>query len=232
MLNTDILTAFLIGLAGAGHCFGMCGGIISALSFNTNTKSQTKAFVIQLLYHLGRVGSYICLAMLLTFFLQLFHESYQMFGYVLRTIAGTILILMGLYLLGLSSLILYLEKIGTLVWRLVSKKAKGILPIKRTSHAFIAGFIWGWLPCGLVYSSLLWISSTSTNLVEAIYLMIAFGLGTLPAMLAIGLATFNLKNIWNKLRLNVVSGGFMIFYGIWTLPITEKLLMFHKHISL
>ena len=220
----DILTAFLIGLAGAGHCFGMCGGIISALSFNTSNDSKAPKFTIQLLYHLGRISAYTILAILLTLFFQLFSDYYQSVSYFFRTLAGSILILMGLYLLNLSYWVLYIEKLGSFLWKLISPRAKSILPIQHTRHAFIAGFIWGWLPCGLVYSSLLWVSSTSGNVLQSSYLMLVFGIGTLPAMLAIGLFTFNLKQLWNKLKLNTFSGFFMILYGVWTLPISESLL--------
>lgn len=230
MNNADIITAFLIGLAGAGHCFGMCGGIIGALSFNTSNKD--KQLLIQILYHVGRISSYVFLAVLLSFFFQQFHTSYQSTSFFLRNLAGVILIFMGLYLLGFSSLILYLEKAGSFVWKKISPRARHVLPIKHTKHAFLAGFIWGWLPCGLIYSSLLWISSVSSSPLNAAYLMCAFGLGTLPAMLFIGLFTFNLKQFWNKLRLNTVSGCFMIFYGIWTLPLTQKLLTLHNHMSI
>jgi len=222
-IDLNILTAFLIGLAGAGHCFGMCGGIISALSFNTNTGIKTPKFAIQMLYHLGRITTYTLMATLLTFFFQAFSEYYQVLSYFLRYLAGIILILMGLYLINASSLILYIEKLGSYVWKYLSPKAKSVLPIRRMSHAFVAGFIWGWLPCGLVYSSLLWVSASSSSILQSSYLMLAFGIGTLPAMLATGLFTLNLKSLWNKMHLNFFSGCFMVLYGAWTLPLSETL---------
>lgn len=229
MLLTDFLTALLIGLAGAGHCFGMCGGIVGALSFNTSHDQQTPLFAIHSLYHLGRITTYSILAVLITFFFQLFSEYYQSVSYLLRTLAGSILIFMGLYLLNISFFILRIEKVGTFVWKYLSPSARGILPIKKPHHAFYAGLIWGWLPCGLVYSSLLWVASVSTSTLYSGYLMLAFGLGTIPVMLTTSLVTFNVKQLWNRLKLNTLSGCFMVIYGLWTLPIFESVFsIFHN----
>ena len=218
----DFITAFLIGLAGAGHCFGMCGGIISALSFNTEKSQHLK---IQLTYNAGRITSYTFLTLFFSFFFQTFSNYYEDAGYYLRTLAAIILFLMGLYLLKKSQLIIKIEKVGTLIWHLLSPIAKSLLPIKSTKHAFLAGFIWGWLPCGLVYSSLIWISARATP-IEATVLMIGFGLGTLPAMLATGIFSSSLKESWKKLHLDKISGSFMLIYALWTLPYTQNLIQF------
>jgi len=216
----DFATAFLIGLAGAGHCFGMCGGIISALSFNTHKSNQVR---IQLTYNLGRISSYTLLALAFSLFFQTFSNYYEGVSYFLRTFAAAILFFMALYLLKQSQIILKIEKLGSFGWKYIAPAAKNLLPIKTTKHAFLAGFVWGWLPCGLVYSSLIWISARSTPL-EAIILMMAFGLGTLPAMLATGIFSGNLKESWSKLHLNTISGIFMLIYAVWTLPYAQNLI--------
>ncbi len=220
ILSLDFLTAFLIGLAGAGHCFGMCGGIISALSFNTE---KSKTFTTQLTYNLGRIASYTLLALAFSFFFQSFSQYYESASYFLRTFAAIILFLMALYLLRKSQLILKVEKIGSYGWKYLAPFAKTLLPIKSNKQAFLAGFIWGWLPCGLVYSSLIWISARSTPS-EAILLMLGFGLGTLPAMLATGIFSSNLKTNWGKFHLNTVSGTLMLIYAVWTLPFSQNLI--------
>jgi len=215
MSQFDLLTAFLIGLAGAGHCFGMCGGIISALY----TSSNKGLFTTQLNYNLGRITSYTILALIFSFFFQSFTDYYESASYTLRTIAATILFLMGLYLLKQSQLILKVEKLGSFGWQYISPFA----PIRTRKQAFLAGFVWGWLPCGLVYSSLIWISARSTPL-EAIILMLAFGLGTMPAMLATGIFSKSLKDSWKQYHLNTVSGIFMLIYAVWTFPFFQNLI--------
>ena len=216
----DFVTAFLIGLAGAGHCFGMCGGIISALSFNTDKANQLST---QLIYNLGRISSYTLLAIAFSFFFQSFSHLYEGASYFLRSFAAIILFLMGLYLLQKSQMILKVEKLGSFIWRYLAPFAKKTLPIKHKKQALIAGFVWGWLPCGLVYSSLIWVSARATP-IEAIILMIGFGLGSLPAMLATGLFSSNLKLHWKKLHLDTISGAFMLLYAIWTLPFSQNLI--------
>ena len=216
----EVTTAFLIGLAGAGHCFGMCGGIISSLSFNTDSRNQT---LTQLSYNFGRIASYTVLAVCFSFFFQAFSNYYEGVSYFLRTFAAVILFFMALYLLNQSQFILKIEKLGSFGWLFMAPFAKKLIPIKTTKHAFIAGFVWGWLPCGLVYSSLIWISARSTP-IEAIILMAAFGLGTLPAMLATGLFSKSLKDSWTNYHLNTISGVFMLIYAVWTLPFAQNLI--------
>lgn len=222
MINgLDFATAFLIGLAGAGHCFGMCGGIISALSFNSDNKNP---FTTQLTYNFGRITSYTLLALAFSYFFQTFSNYYEGVSYFLRTFAAIILFLMALYLLKQSQLILKIERLGSFGWHYLAPFAKTLLPIKTNKHAFLAGFVWGWLPCGLVYSSLIWISARSTPL-EATILMFAFGLGTLPAMLATGIFSRSLKDYWKNYHLNTVSGFFMLFYALWTLPYSQSFIL-------
>jgi sulfite exporter TauE/SafE len=182
------------------------------------------------MYNLGRISSYTLLALAFSIFFQTFSDYYEGASYFLRTFAAVILFFMALYLLRRSQFILKIEKIGSFSWKYLAPLAKKLLPIKTTKQAYFAGFVWGWLPCGLVYSSLIWISARSTP-IEAIILMIGFGLGTLPAMLATGIFSSNLKESWNKLHLNTISGIFMLVYAFWTLPYAQNLIqkMFSGH---
>ncbi|MFT2111456.1 sulfite exporter TauE/SafE family protein [Marinomonas sp. 2405UD68-3] len=213
----SFLAAFLIGLAGAGHCFGMCGGIASTLSMGTQSKSLITKVAIQLLYNIGRIISYAFFAFILTYFFSLSFELYSALSSPIRTFAGIILILTGLYLIGLNKWILRIEAIGKHIWKFVSPAAKSILPINTPKKALMAGFLWGWLPCGLAYSSLLWVSSTGEPM-KALWLMVGFGLGTLPAMLLTGIFALQFKAVWVKFKLDILSGIFLVVFGIWTIP--------------
>ena len=219
----SFLAAFLIGLAGAGHCMGMCGGIVSALALGTNASKPSSQLVIQLCYNLGRITSYTLIALAMALFFSTFTHLYAGFLMPLRTAAGMILILMGLYLLGQSLAILKLERLGKHVWQHLQPYAKRLMPVKSPYQALLAGAIWGWLPCGLVYSSLIWVSSAGTPL-ESAWLMLAFGLGTLPAMLFTGLFSHYFKQFWARYRVNQVSGTFLVLYGVWSIPYTQQLL--------
>ncbi len=219
MQATDFsfLAAFLIGLAGAGHCFGMCGGIASTLSMGTHSKSSYTKIKFQFLYNIGRIASYAFFAFTLTYFFSLSFELYSALATPIRTFAGVILILTGLYLIGLNQWILRIESIGKTIWKYINPIAKSVLPVDTSTKALTAGFLWGWLPCGLAYSSLLWVSSTGKPL-EALWLMVGFGLGTMPAMLLTGIFAMQFKTFWVKFKLNILSGIFLVIFGIWTIP--------------
>ncbi|WP_191603258.1 sulfite exporter TauE/SafE family protein [Marinomonas algicola] len=217
-VDFSFLAAFLIGLAGAGHCFGMCGGIAGTLSMGTQSKSLFTKLNIQFLYNFGRIISYAFFAFVLTSFFSLSFELYTELSGPIRTFAGIILILTGLYLIGLNKWILKIEAIGKFIWKFVSPTAKSILPVNTPTKALAAGFLWGWLPCGLAYSSLLWVSSTGEPL-KALWLMVGFGLGTMPAMLLTGIFALQFKSIWVKFKLDILSGIFLVIFGIWTIPL-------------
>jgi hypothetical protein len=91
------------------------------------------------------------------------------------------------------------------------------MPVSTLPRALLLGAIWGWLPCGLVYSSLLWAASQGSA-VESSLLMLAFGLGTLPVLLATGLAAERLTGLLRRRGVRIGAGLLVMLFGLWTLP--------------
>jgi len=77
----------------------------------------------------------------------------------------------------------------------------------------VLGLLWGWLPCGLVYSVLVAALATGSAL-EGGALMLAFGLGTLPALLAMGMAAVRLKRFLQHLWVRRGSGLLVLTFGV------------------
>lgn len=213
-MSVDIVAALLMGLAGAGHCLMMCGGIAGAFAGKVST--------LQLLtYNLGRVTSYAIAGALIGAAVgQL--AGYSNHGLIaLRILAALVLISFGLYLgqwwLGLR----HIERIGQPLWRRLQPFAQRFRQQQSHPTLFMAGLLWGWLPCGLVYSALSWaaISGTATN--GALY-MASFGLGTLPAMFAFGWFSRSLQQFLRSQGFRQIMGAIMIFYGLWTLIIALR----------
>ncbi|WP_417658337.1 sulfite exporter TauE/SafE family protein [Pseudidiomarina sp.] len=213
-MTIDIFAAILMGLAGAGHCIMMCGGIAGAFAGRVNS--------LQLLtYNVGRIVSYSIAGALIgaaVSNLAGFAEN----GLVgLRIVAAFILILFGLYLGHWWFGLRYLERLGQPLWRQLQPLASRM----RASHSypmlFSAGMLWGWLPCGLVYSALSWaaVSGSATN--GALY-MAAFGVGTLPAMFAFGWLSHSLQQFLKSKGFRQLMGAIMIVYGLWTLIIALR----------
>ena len=101
----------------------------------------------------------------------------------------------------------------------VQPHAQARLPIRAASSALGVGMLWGFLPCGLIYSSLAW-AATANSAPKAAVLMFAFGLGTLPAMLATSLGATRLQAFLRTRGLKTLIGVMLIASGAWTIYIT------------
>jgi sulfite exporter TauE/SafE len=211
-----LLSAFLLGLLGSGHCVGMCGGLSSALGMNSG--AHPGKFIIS--YNLGRILSY-CLAGLIVGSLGFWLSKHLAALEVLRYLAAIMLILLGLYIGKWYNALIYFEKLGHTLWPLIQPLSKRFIPVRSVKDALIVGMVWGWLPCGLVYSALIW-SSLESNSLASMLIMLSFGLGTLPAMLATGMFAQGLNSFVKKQWFRQAASWLMIVFGIWTLPIVQQ----------
>jgi uncharacterized protein len=207
--------AFLVGLMGGAHCVGMCGGIVAAMSFQGGRRQP---FALHLAYNLGRVTSYAAAGGLAGLvgsaaFLSRHLLPLQQGLYVAAQI---ILIFLGLYLAGLNRSVLVLERAGGRLWNRVQPWLGRLLPVRSFGQAFLAGGLWGWLPCGLVYSVLI-SALASGGIAQGATLMLAFGLGTLPNLLAMGWAARSLRSLAADRRVKLLAGTVVTGFGVWGL---------------
>jgi sulfite exporter TauE/SafE len=179
----SLLSAFLIGIAGSVHCVGMCGGIVSAFSFIL--PKQQSALPYMIFYNMGRISSYTIAGAITGYVGSILTIHLDTPLSILSLLSSVLLLLMGLYIGGWWQILTVVEKAGSVIWRKISPYSKIFLPFKSPIQAFPYGFIWGWLPCGLVYSTLSW-SLASGSVLTGAAVMCAFGLGTLPALLSLG----------------------------------------------
>lgn len=208
---TTLLAAFFIGLMGAGHCLGMCGGIVAALSFSLPARHANKKWLFLLAFSIGRIASYsfIGLAAGLVGWTLFSLSSFP----IARIIAGGLLILLGLYHGEWWRGLAYIEKVGARVWRWVKPIADTFIPINTLPQAVVVGALWGWLPCGLIYSALGFAAANADGSpVVGAYIMGAFGLGTLPAIIGGGLASQVLGDFFNRRGVKLFfSLGYILF---------------------
>lgn len=222
MLLNDFFSALLIGLLGAGHCIGMCSGIASALSFSINPQ-QKNGLLALLLYNLGRITSYSVAGFIFAGSSSLFivwmggKESLI----YLRIFAAIIMLLLAFYIARLWNGLIIIERAGQMLWKGIKPLAQYFLPLKHPLLAFPLGFLWGWLPCGLVYSSLIWAIS-SADALNGLVIMLGFGLGTLPAMMLVGSLSHKLKHILSKNWFRYSSGLILALFAFQTIYIAIK----------
>ena len=210
-----LLSALVLGLLGGGHCLGMCGGLMGALTMAIPPEQRGKRLRLLIAYNLGRISSYTLAGLLIG--LAGWAVASSPAAMVLRVVAALLLISMGLYLAGWWSGLTRVEAIGKGLWRHIQPVASRLMPVTNLPRALLLGALWGWLPCGLVYSTLLWAASQGDALDSAL-LMLAFGVGTLPVLIATGLAAERLMALLRKRSVRVAGGVLVILFGLWTLP--------------
>jgi len=208
-------SALVLGLLGGGHCLGMCGGLMGALTLAIPPEQRGRRARLLLAYNLGRILSYACAGLLLG--LAGWAVASSPAALALRVVAALLLIAMGLYLAGWWSGLTRIEALGRGLWRHIQPVASRLLPVSSLPRALLLGALWGWLPCGLVYSTLLWAASQG-NAGYSAALMLAFGLGTWPVLLATGLAAERVNSLLRRRSVRMAGGLLVILFGVWTLP--------------
>ena len=211
-----LLSALATGLLGSTHCIGMCGGISAALSFALPTESRTglRLFIYQVAYNSGRILTYVILGVVVGSLAQSIPGSWAQSPWP-RLVAGLFMMLMGLYLAGWWNLLGKLEGMGSRLWRYLEPLRRHLLPVNHPLKAVAAGAVWGFLPCGLVYSALTLALARSDSLVSG-GVMLAFGLGTLPVLLVSGTLAGQLRQWLQRQSVRRLAGVLVILFGVWT----------------
>lgn len=214
------ITALLLGFFGSVHCVPMCGGIAGILSQAAGQTRTQKQLVISLGYNAGRISSYTIMGLLAGSVGQLLAQSLS--GHDLlpfsRYLTAGFMIAFGLYLMGWQNILAGLEKLGHRLWKRIEPYGRRVLPVDSLSKAYRFGLIWGWLPCGLVYSTLAW-ALASGDVLQGGLLMLCFGLGTLPMLLALGLASRKLAEFQRSIWVRRTAGGLIIAFALYHLSV-------------
>ncbi|MDI5893042.1 sulfite exporter TauE/SafE family protein [Halomonas rhizosphaerae] len=212
-----LAAAFVFGLLGGAHCIGMCGGIMSALTFAVPPSMRSPARLSGLLlgYNLGRIASYMVAGALVAGLGTLIALTPQA-RLVLQALAAAMLILMALYIADWWKGLLRVEALGRRLWKHLEPLGRRLMPVVRVPQAVALGAVWGWLPCGLVYSMLAW-SLAIADPWRGAALMGAFGLGTLPALLATGFAARQLGALIRHPATRALAALSIIAFALWQL---------------
>jgi hypothetical protein len=223
-LVAALATAFLAGLVGSAHCLGMCGGISGLFALHSSVRGLHRQLPMALVYNAGRLASYAILGFAVAAVGSRFAALTPAVGKPVRLIAGAVIILIGLQIAFNFRPLGFLERMGAAAWSYVSPIAGRLLPVDNLPRALGLGLLWGLIPCGLVYSMLL-VAATSPRAVDGALVMVAFGIGTTPAMLLTGLGAARLAQLMQDRRTRLGAGLLIVMLGILTLlmPITALL---------
>ena len=222
MSEAALLSMFLVGLLGSTHCLGMCGGIVTAITIRLPGDKPRR--MLQLAYHAGRLATYTAAGALAAGLgsAALLLDGLLPVQIALYVAAQLMLVALGLYLLGISRYLDVFERAGRALWRRVQPATAKLRPHRSPLRAFACGMLWGLLPCGLIYSALA-IALVSASAASGALIMLAFGLGTLPALLAAGALAPGLQNRVRQQWARQAAGGVVIAFGLFGLTYAGEL---------
>lgn len=209
-----LAAAFVTGLLGSAHCLGMCGGLSGLFAVNASVASLRGQVPMAVAYNAGRVLSYAFLGIVVASLGQTIVSAAPKFAAPVRFASGVLIIIVGLQVAFGWRFLAPVEKAGAQVWNRIAPAAKGLLPVTSMPKALGLGLLWGWLPCGLVYSVLL-LAATTAHGINGGLVMIAFGIGTMPAMIMTGLSASRLSQYMSRKRLG--AGLLIVLIGALTL---------------
>jgi uncharacterized protein len=220
----SIFAAFVAGAAGSVHCLAMCGGLSGALGMRARRGAATagRAFAHSLTYQVGRIFSYSIAGALVGAFGGMLLAAFQIDRMVIifRVLAGLVLVLAAIGVLFKWRPLAGLERLGAHLWQHVAPAARA-LPATDLRGSLLLGMIWGWLPCGLIYSMLL-VAALAGGPLQGAATMFSFGLGTAPAVLAAAVmggaaGRFTMTGGAAARGLNVAAGSLLLVFGVLTM---------------
>jgi sulfite exporter TauE/SafE len=215
-----VLSAAAMGLLGSTHCVVMCGGVVGVLGggltpLGLRAPSRWRATRLVLGYNAGRIASYSAAGAIAGAFGALTDRLPAVHGAQLglRLAVGLLMVGVGLYIAGSWPRFAGIERMGAPVWRRVEPLARRLLPARSLPAALGLGAVWGWMPCGLVYAAL-GAALGSGSAGGGALTMMAFGLGTLPTLLAMGTLAARLKVLLRQPRVRALAGLVVVALGL------------------
>lgn len=229
-MSWPLLPVFLLGLLGSVHCVGMCGGIVAAFSsaapgrpafpvrvatLTLSPPAATGSLLRVGAYNAGRLGSYAVAGALAGGMAGGLQAALDLAALRLAMywLANGMLLALGLYLMDAWRGLSRLERAGQMVWRHVQPALRQLLPVDHPAKALALGALWGWVPCGMVYS-VLTTAMLSGSAASGAAVMLAFGLGTLPALMGMGLAGEKLRVLVRRRAVRQLAGAIVAGFGL------------------
>jgi sulfite exporter TauE/SafE len=213
-----LVTALLLGLFSTVHCVGMCGGISGALTFSLPESVRQRPSRLALFvsaYNVGRITSYAAAGALVGYLGGSVYEVLSPRGgyAVIQGAAAILMVAVGLYVGGWFPRFANLERLGIPLWRRLEPLGRRLIPVRNPTQALVYGLVWGWLPCGLVYTALLF-TVTAVNPLDGALFMAVFGLGTLPGVMSAGILSDKLRRLSRRPGVRQVAGVALVALGL------------------
>jgi sulfite exporter TauE/SafE len=221
MNSSLLLMAFSTGLFGIGHCLGMCGGLVGALSLSE--AGQRGGFTFQLLYHAGRIVTYTAIGALVGWLGSALAYADQ-FSLVTRSLllfSDLFIILVGLGTAGLFSFLRASSLEFAAPTQLIGAAVARLRPLPAPLAGLGLGLLFGFLPCGYLYAVAI-TAAQSASVTTGALMLLVFGLGTAPGLLLFGSAASWLSS---RARSWLLRGAGLLVAGMGVINLVRHLRM-------
>lgn len=217
MESISILTIITIAFLGSfGHCIGMCGGIVVAYSSTkvNSTWNKRKQASSHILYSLGRITTYVILGAFFGLIGSVITFN-NTAGGILLIVTGILMVLVGLSLSGKLKFLTSIEH-SVSKSELYQKSFRKLLSSNSLFSFYFLGMLNGLLPCGFVYVFAITAASTANPMWGA-FVMLIFGLSTIPAMFSLGFFVGIFKQLALRNLFITLASILVILFGLYTI---------------
>lgn len=213
----QVVPALVMGILGGAHCVAMCGGVVSVLSAaqpQPARGSLLRQVPFVLAYNTGRIVSYTIAGLVAGGAGAAASAWFPLRSgqWILRLFAALTMLAVGLHLAGLFRSFRRLEELGVPLWRAMEPLARSLFPVRTPVHALALGTLWGWMPCGLVYSAVVLALGAGSARAGALTLL-AFGLGTLPTLFTMGVLASGVAQLARRPWVRQWAGVLIATFG-------------------
>jgi sulfite exporter TauE/SafE len=224
MAWSALIGAWLAGTLGGAHCLAMCGGFVTALAGGgapgaTPMRPARALAWHQLPHNLGRIATYTLLGAVAggAGGQALAAAGWLPMQRAMFVVANVFLLLLGLAIAGRAAGVPWLQRAGNALFARIVPAVRPLMAHEGAPARFAVGMIWGAVPCGLVYS-VLPVALFAGGAVEGAAVMLAFGAGTLPNLLAAGWLLARARRWFDGRALRYAAAALLVAFavlGIW-----------------
>ena len=204
------MAALLAGLLGATHCIGMCGSISAALSLSfpkETLRSTPKRLLHLFAINMGRISGYAAIGAAAGFIGSSTTASLdsEPILWVSTLITTVVLVALGFYYMGFTGVLSPLEQLGHKLWRRVQPITLKLQPGRHLHTSYGSGFVWAFLPCGMVYGAAA-LALASASAITGAQIMLLFGFATLPTLISAGFFAAELDKLLQQQWVRRIAG--------------------------
>ncbi len=216
---------FLAGLmSGFTHCIGMCSPFVMAQTKNHVSLGRLRS-VLLLPYHMGRMTTYVVLAVLVNSIINLafvFSDMKALIAVPMLVLAAVIFLVSAFP--RLTSLFPWAADIKVGVpYRYIAKASEKLMSAQGVFGRYMLGILLGFMPCGVVVSALL-ASASAQGALQAGFAMAAFAVGTMPALILVSVGGSALTYKYPVLTSRATQGA-MVLSSLWLLTLAGTLIL-------